>query len=75
MTWGTWGSATEHQRYMVKRQSRRTGRRKCRLSLGCDNPCTHAGYANGVCLTIGCEFHIAMWVRTGAIIGPARPRA
>lgn len=58
-----WGSATEHARYSVKRKSRRSGRRKCRPSQGCHNPCTHAGMANGLCLMIGCEFHVAMWVR------------
>lgn len=60
--WGRHGSATDHQRYSIKRESRRRGRRKC--SSACPNPCTHAGYANGVCLMIGCQFHVAMWVRS-----------
>jgi hypothetical protein len=60
--WGRRGSATDHQRYSVERQSLRTGRRKC-LTGGCQNPNTHAGYANGVCLMTGCQFHVAMWVK------------
>lgn len=63
--WGRWGSQDQHELYSVKRKSRRTGRRHCSVSRGCHNPCTHAGYANGVCLMIGCEFHVAMWARNG----------
>lgn len=61
--WGKYGSADEHQRYSVKRESRRRGRRRCNNSPGCHNPCTHAGYANGVCLMIGCELCVARWVQ------------
>lgn len=57
-----WGSADHHPRVSERRKDRRSGRRHC-LPGHCPNPCTHAGMANGVCLMIGCEFHVAMWVR------------
>lgn len=59
---GKVGSATHHERYSERRESRRTGPRNCWVP-GCQNKATHRGMANGVCLTTGCEFHTAMWVR------------
>jgi len=45
------------------------------MSGVCPNPCTHAGTANGVCLMIGCQFHVAMWVRDPSSLLEARIRA
>lgn len=61
----TWASAFEHRRYSVRRENRRTGPRRCPLGWPerCPNPSTHRGDANGMCLTMGCEFHVAQWVR------------
>lgn len=67
-----WASATEHRRESVKRKSRRTGRRVC--GSGCPHPCTHAGLANGVAMMIGCQFHVAMWVRDPSAHWLARRR-
>ncbi len=62
--WGTWGSATAHQRYAVKVKQ---VVRRCRLSTThqkCANLETHRGMANGLALTSGCEFHVYQWVRS-----------
>jgi hypothetical protein len=58
--WGTFGSATEHIRYAEPIKSRK----KC--LCGCGGKRTHAGMANGVCLTSGCELTIRRWVKTGS---------
>lgn len=57
-----WGSAGHHARVSSRRKSRGYGRRQC-LPGVCPRPCTHEGTANGVCLILGCEFHVAMWRR------------
>lgn len=59
--WGTYASASAHVRYSqpVRPQSRR------RCYCGCNRRATHAGMANGVCLTTGCELTIARWVKWG----------
>lgn len=59
--WGQRGSATEHIRYMEPVPPR--SRRRCRC--GCKRRATHAGRANGVTLTMGCELSIARWVKHG----------
>lgn len=58
MTWGEWGSATEHKRYAM---SCEPTQRKCRLGEKCGNRVTHVGKANGVALTSGCQFHVFQW--------------
>ncbi|MVC39566.1 hypothetical protein D6V26_18300 [Vibrio cholerae] len=60
--WGEYASSNEHKRYIdiYKYQSR-----KRRCPCGCGQVATHAGMANGLCLTIGCELHIRRWVRDG----------
>lgn len=63
--WGVVGSATEHVRYAEPLPRRRGRRRTC--YCGCGNPVTHAGKANGMCLTSACELGIARWVRTGKV--------
>ena len=69
--WGTFGSAREHQRYAKPIDSRKrcpwcpTGQRK---------RVTHTGMANGVALTSGCEWHVAVWVRDpGQSLSRGRP--
>jgi hypothetical protein len=58
----TWGSADHHACYAERVADRRRWPRKCRHG-GCSNANTHAGMANGVCLTSGCEFHMHQWAR------------
>lgn len=57
--WGEVGSVA-HVRYSEK-ITYPGGRRFCHC--GCGRRVTHAGMANGVCLTQGCELSIARWVR------------
>jgi len=60
--WGQVGSAADHQRYAkpVRSQSRQ----RCPWCPKEQRPrATHLGMANGVALTSGCEWHVAMWVR------------
>ena len=61
--WGLHGSSAEHIRYSEAIKSRK----KC--TCGCDGRRTHAGMANGVCLTSGCELSIRRWIKTGSKIG------
>lgn len=63
--WGEVGSSAQHVRYSEP-LPKRPGRRK-RCWCGCENPRTHRGMANGVCLTTACELGIARWVRTGSV--------
>lgn len=58
--WGMCGSSSEHVRYAEPIKSRK----KCQC--GCGGKRTHAGMANGVCLTSGCELTIRRWVKTGS---------
>src|SRR5258708_32025010 len=62
----TWGSARKHQRtsQIIPKEMKKRG--KCSMR-GCNNRCTHFGRANGVALTAGCQFHMAMWVRDGRL--------
>ncbi|MBH9740016.1 hypothetical protein CJ419_09765 [Vibrio navarrensis] len=60
--WGQYGSSKEHERY-IDDYKFKSLKRRC--SCGCDQMATHAGMANGVCLTIGCELSIRRWVRDG----------
>jgi hypothetical protein len=57
--WGQWGSAADHVRYAQPIKSRR----KCHC--GCGQRKTHAGMANGMALTSGCELAIRRWVKKG----------
>ena len=59
-----WGSAREHQRSSAIIPAEMKKRGKC-PAKGCQNRCTHFGRANGMALTAGCRFHVAMWVRDG----------
>lgn len=60
--WGQHGADTM-RRYMQAFSSRR----RCRC--GCKTKVTHAGMANGVCLTSGCEWKIRKWVARASVIG------
>lgn len=59
--WGQRGSASDHVRYSLPIDKSDRRRRKC--NCGCGKRSTHRGLANGVCLTEGCQMHIARWVR------------
>lgn len=61
MTFGKYGSATEHQRYVEKNTYRK--QRVC--SCGCNTTATSKGMANGVCLIEGCDLRVRRWVRDG----------
>jgi hypothetical protein len=56
--WGEVGSI-DHYRYSMK-ITQPVGRL---CHCGCGTRVTHAGMANGVCLTSGCELAIRRWVR------------
>lgn len=61
--WGQHGSSQEHIRYaeLIVPNSRK----KC--WCGCSGKRTHAGMANGVCLTTACELGIRRWIKTGSV--------
>jgi hypothetical protein len=60
MSWGQWASAIEHRRYMQPVMTRR------RCFCGCKQRASHAGFANGICLTAPlCELAARRWVRFG----------
>lgn len=61
--WGEHGSSREHIRYaeLIVPKSRK----KC--WCGCGGKRTHAGMANGVCLTTACELGVRRWVKTGHV--------
>lgn len=61
MSFGKYGSATGHKRYMEPIDSK--SRRRC--TCGCKKRSTHIGMANGVGLTTGCELSVRRWVRDG----------
>lgn len=61
MSFGQYGSATEHQRYAEQVEPR--SRRRCHC--GCKNRATHRGMANGVALIAGCDLYVRRWVRDG----------
>ena len=56
-SWGQWGNAFQHPRYIEAVHSRR----KCHC--GCGGRVTHAGMCNGVAMTDGCELSVRRWVR------------
>ena len=58
-SFGRWGSIDDHALYSQKVDSRSRTRCHC----GCGRRATHLGMANGVCLTMGCEWYIAKWIR------------
>jgi len=38
---------------------------RTRCYCGCKTRATHIGLGDGVALTMGCEFHVRVWVRDG----------
>lgn len=44
-----------------KRQAPSTSRRRC--PCGCGKRATHVGTADGLAMMMGCELHVARWVR------------
>jgi hypothetical protein len=67
--WNQRGSMLEHRRYSSPAPPR--SRRRCHC--GCKRRATHLGMANGLCLTMGCEFHVARWVRDPVAANRPRP--
>lgn len=63
--WGQVGGLAEHILYMEVRPKRRGRQPKCHC--GCGTPKTHTGFANGVCLTSGCELSMRRWVKAAGI--------
>lgn len=59
--WGQFASSSENVRYAEPLP--RTSRKRCHC--GCGQRKTHAGMANGMCLTSACELAIRRWVKTG----------
>jgi hypothetical protein len=64
-SFGAYGSAMEHRRYVEPMPSRFRNRRRCHC--GCGGKSSHAGMANGLCLTSGCELSMRRWVRQGPV--------
>jgi hypothetical protein len=60
--WGQHGSSTEHIRYAEPIVPK--SRKKCHC--GCEGKKTHAGMANGLCLTTACQLGIQRWIKTGS---------
>lgn len=61
--WGQIGGMPGQIRYMEQRPKRPGRKPKC--NCGCGTPKTHIGFANGVCLTSGCEMSMRRWVKLG----------
>lgn len=59
--YGIHGSVDHPNRVAVLLPGRVRNRRRC--SCGCGNKASHAGVANGVCLTSGCELSMRRWVK------------
>lgn len=60
---GWHGSATDGPRYAQLLPGRYRNRRRCHC--GCGGKASHAGMANGVALTNGCELSMRRWARDG----------
>ncbi|MBN9791271.1 hypothetical protein DMP17_22070 [Pseudonocardia sp. TMWB2A] len=59
--YGVHGSVDHPNRAAVLLPGRFRNRRRC--PCGCGNNASHAGMANGVCLTSGCELSMRRWVK------------
>lgn len=59
--WGAVGGIAGQVYYMEPRPKRPGRKPKC--NCGCGTPKTHTGFANGVCLTSGCELYVRRWVK------------
>lgn len=60
---GMYASATEHHRYAQLLPGRHRNGRRC--DCGCGGKASHAGMANGLALTSGCEWSMRRWARDG----------
>lgn len=60
---GRRGNAAAGPRYAELMDGRFRNRRRC--GCGCGGKNSHAGMANGVCLTSGCELSMRRWARDG----------
>jgi hypothetical protein len=61
-SWGQWGSAMHHRRYIQAIDAK--SRRRCPC---CKRRATHLGMANGICLMSGCELSVRRWVKEGPV--------
>lgn len=59
-----WGRADGHRRTCRPKPDQRSGRRVCSIHK-CPRACTHTGFANGLAMTSGCEWHMRLWVKWG----------
>lgn len=57
------GNALTDPRYAELLPGRIRNRRRC--SCGCGGKCSHAGMANGLAMTSGCELSMRRWARDG----------
>jgi hypothetical protein len=57
-----WANGDLHNRAIALITGQR-GRRNCHC--GCGKRSTHRGTANGICVMIGCEWAVRIWVRDG----------
>jgi len=60
MSFGEYGNALEHHRYIQPVEPR--SRRRCHC--GCGKRATHLGMANGVGLAMGCELSMRRWAKS-----------
>lgn len=56
--WGEVGGLPHHDRYALPVRPR--SRRRCHC--GCGKRATHLGCANGMALTVGCEWYVRRWI-------------
>ena len=59
--WGQVADARTMLRYSEWIEDGRRRRAGCKHGGGCTNRATHRGMVNGLCMTSGCEFHVARW--------------
>lgn len=63
--WGEVGGLESHVLYAMPFDRPRNHMRYCWQckEAGVKRRADHGGFANGVCLTEGCEFHVRQWAR------------
>lgn len=59
--WGWSANAETDPRYIQLMPGQYRNRRRC--DCGCGGKCSHAGMANGLAMTRGCEWSMRRWVR------------
>lgn len=69
-SFGTYGSANEHRRYVELLPGRYRNRRKCDCT--CGGKSSHVGMCNGLGMTSGCEWSMRRWAAAGPVNRAAR---